>query len=68
MGRRSYAIYLWQLPIFIELERHTDAWPVLFGVGTGLTLLVAAASWRVVEAPWLDHRRIGREALTPFPG
>lgn len=52
LGERSYAIYLWHLPLI--------GWAIDHGYGKGgilaawvLTVLAAAASWRFVERPFL---------------
>ena len=48
LGTVSYAAYLWNYPLTLWLRPHTElAGPV----AAALTLLVAAASWRLVEAP-----------------
>ncbi len=48
LGTVSYAAYLWNYPLTIWLRPHSDlAGPL----AAALTLLVAALSWRLVEAP-----------------
>ena len=80
LGRRSYGLYLYHLPLFVFWQRLVyhfapdaagrAAWmgpgPVLLVLGPGLCLL-AAASWRFVEAP-LDRLK-ERFPYAPFaPG
>jgi peptidoglycan/LPS O-acetylase OafA/YrhL len=59
VGTISYGIYLWHIPVLIEL--HRQGTPNAFGrllLGTlPLSLLLAAASYRLVEAPFLRLRR-----------
>jgi len=53
IGRISYGIYVFHWPIFLWLtEERTDLgmWP-LFALRTGLTLVVAIASYNLVEMP-----------------
>jgi peptidoglycan/LPS O-acetylase OafA/YrhL len=53
LGTVSYAAYLWNYPLTLWLRPHTElAGPL----AAGLTLVVAALSWRLVEAP-LTRRR-----------
>jgi peptidoglycan/LPS O-acetylase OafA/YrhL len=49
LGRRSYGVYLWHWP----LAEWTNRIPHQIGVplGIGLSLLLAEASWRLVERP-----------------
>ena len=50
MGRRSYAIYLWQGPF---AEWFGPRGPVWAGVGALATLVAAELSWRIVERRFL---------------
>ncbi len=56
VGRRSYALYLWNLPIGLAL-RELDAVERL-PIAVGLSLLAAEISYRLVERPALrwKHR------------
>jgi peptidoglycan/LPS O-acetylase OafA/YrhL len=56
-GERSYALYLWNLPIFCLLgwEFSAPLWVVIVA-GLPVTWGVAALSWRFVEQPFLRHR------------
>ena len=57
-GVASYSLYLWHLPIINALERHgIDSLAALTVLGTGLSLVVALVSYRVIEAPFLRLRR-----------
>lgn len=61
-GVRSYAIYLWHLPLFAVARQITDHDIVERIVALALTLAVAEASLHVIERPaqtWIRNR--GRE-------
>jgi peptidoglycan/LPS O-acetylase OafA/YrhL len=53
VGVRSYGLYLWHWPVFLLLtSRMTSlSGPSLLGVRLAVTLLLAIASFRLVEAP-----------------
>lgn len=54
LGNRSYGIYLWHWPIFNLLRPGVDVtWPdaIVFAARIGLTLIVADASYRLLELP-----------------
>nr|WP_298987790.1 acyltransferase family protein [uncultured Micrococcus sp.] len=57
IGARSYGIYLWHMPVVAFLpDRALYGQPVLRGaLILGLTLLIAALSWRFVEDPIRHH-------------
>ena len=59
VGRVSYALYLWQLPVLRAVERWTPTWAVGWRVAASLVLLVACtlASWFIVERPALAAKR-----------
>lgn len=62
IGERSYGIYLWHWPIFMMTRPGIDlAWSgaTVFGLRAGLTLLLAALSYRFVETP-VHQGAIGR--------
>lgn len=56
-GQRSYAIYLWHYPVgLLILIKGWGAgapWPVHLAVVAGTSVLLAMASWRFVEQPFL---------------
>ncbi len=57
LGERSYAIYLWQLPIIAAvsataLAEHRVWWGLVL---TAATLVLAELSWRLVEDPVRRH-------------
>jgi peptidoglycan/LPS O-acetylase OafA/YrhL len=56
IGVRSYGIYLWHWPVIAILAARAGAEATTFGVRaaeTALTITLAAASWRWIEAPIL---------------
>lgn len=62
LGRRSYGIYLWHWPIFMVTRPGIDVpWsePVTFVVRITATLIIAEASYRLVEMP-IRRGAIGR--------
>lgn len=67
VGRISYGIYLFHVPIYYLLWRYAPAgrpavyWPVV----TAISILVAAASWELVESP--IRRAVRRGLLRPAP-
>lgn len=74
VGRRSYAIYLWHLPLFglFALKGQPTSHRLLGrAVASGLTLVAAWASFRWVETPFY-RRRVEQPATAddgaPAPG
>jgi peptidoglycan/LPS O-acetylase OafA/YrhL len=63
IGRVSYGIYIWHLPIFVAVDRIGGDWTVLARVALGLagTALASVASWFLVE------RRFLRMKMRPKP-
>ena len=59
VGRVSYALYLWQLPVLRAVERWTPTWAVGWRVAASLLLLATCtvASWFLVERPALEVKR-----------
>ena len=60
LGRISYALYLWHLPLIVAF-----GWKV----GVPLALVVAALSYRFVELPFLRRRhpaRVGDALARPL--
>lgn len=62
LGKISYAVYLWHLPIAILLP--IGQGPVLALVTFVLSVLIAEVSWRVVERPALRWRSASK-AIRP---
>ncbi|HEY2303825.1 MAG TPA: acyltransferase, partial [Acidimicrobiales bacterium] len=52
IGQRSYGIYLWHWPIFAVLQPGVLHGVPLFALRLGVTMVVAAASYRYVEMPF----------------
>ena len=62
IGRRSYGIYLFHVPIFVALEPFRERQNAInlvlvTAARLGLTFLAAEISWRLVEAPALRLKR-----------
>ncbi|MDQ1402909.1 MAG: hypothetical protein QOG03_1225 [Actinomycetota bacterium] len=67
IGKRSYGLYLWHLPIFTVFDRwsHRPPLPARLAVELVVTFAVAEASYRWVETPFLRRkRRVADEAVT----
>jgi len=55
LGRISYSVYLWHLPIIAEVARHHPNDPlVVTAIAAPLTLAIGWLSYTVVEAPLLS--------------
>ncbi len=68
LGRISYSLYLWNLPILLIVGRGQGVSAELIGLGTAL--IVASISYRYIEQPFLRRGTQGRERsakLTPVP-
>jgi peptidoglycan/LPS O-acetylase OafA/YrhL len=80
IGKRSYGIYLWHWPVIVILAAALPSWQNAFltewligGLAVGVTVGVAALSYRFVEEPirrgglraWFD-RGFGRGSLRPL--
>ena len=67
VGRVSYGLYLWHLPVFWAISRHTPSWPPIVRMIVALLLTVAATavSWKLVERPAQRLRR--RFGNVPIP-
>ena len=59
VGRVSYGLYLWHLPVFFEVHRHSASLPTAAQIGIALSLTTACtvASWRFVETPFLRRKQ-----------
>jgi peptidoglycan/LPS O-acetylase OafA/YrhL len=69
LGRRSYAVYLWHVPLLYAAYHLLPGGDVMTTVaGVGMTLGVSVLSWRFVEAPALRHKsRFERSAPALLP-
>ena len=64
----SYSAYLWHQPIFAFARSYLKDRPAPFTLIllTPVILLLAYLSWRYVEAPFRDRRRVGMKGLIWF--
>ena len=59
IGERSYAVFLWHLPIafglmtLLKLDLFEGSFLVVAGLTLGCSLIVADISWRLLERPVL---------------
>jgi peptidoglycan/LPS O-acetylase OafA/YrhL len=55
LGKISYSLFLWHIPVFVTLQRNAGHWPTLVRVGVGVTLafVLAWLSFTLVERPVL---------------
>jgi peptidoglycan/LPS O-acetylase OafA/YrhL len=64
VGKRSYGLYLWQVPAIALTERVLELPRVVeFALGVVATFVLATASFRFVEQPVLSWRRAHRARL-----
>jgi peptidoglycan/LPS O-acetylase OafA/YrhL len=71
MGKISYGLYLWHMPVFVETMRHTryrdlPHW-LPFAVAVIITFIAATFSYYVVERPFLRRKR-PRGTVAPSTG
>jgi peptidoglycan/LPS O-acetylase OafA/YrhL len=70
IGLISYSLYLWHWPVIVFAEYAGDA--RLSGWGSvaaiALSLGLAVLSWRWIERPFRDPRRLGRKAIFVWTG
>lgn len=67
LGRLSYGVYLWHLPLTLALNGHIHDRAILTAVVFTLAVLAAFASWSLVEQPaqrFRDRRPRLRQAVT----
>lgn len=68
IGLISYSAYLWHQPLF-AFARHTtfpEPGRSMFALLIMLTLVLAYLSWKLVETPFRNRRRIGRWQVLSF--
>jgi peptidoglycan/LPS O-acetylase OafA/YrhL len=64
VGLISYSVYLWHYPIFaLARIRLFDISVAMYGALIALALLLSYLSWRWVETPFRDAKRIGNNLL-----
>jgi peptidoglycan/LPS O-acetylase OafA/YrhL len=51
VGRRSYSLYLWHLPVFVFLPDSLGPWETL-AVGSPIALMLAHVSYEMIEHPF----------------
>lgn len=68
MGLISYSAYLWHQPVLAYLTVWSGTKPSGAPLWTGLAVIMLAswASWRFIEQPFRDRRRVGRRAVAWF--
>jgi peptidoglycan/LPS O-acetylase OafA/YrhL len=59
VGRVSYGLYLWHLPIIWAVARHARSWPAIARLAVAAILIISATmiSWRLIERPAQRMRR-----------
>lgn len=62
LGRVSYSLFLWHMPVFVVLQREAPHWPIPLRalVALAITATLTAASYHWVEKPVLRARRTAR--------
>lgn len=70
LGKASLSIYIWHLPVFVVLERHTEGWtwPVRTVVGLAVVSVIVVVLEAVVEGPtrsYLSSSRLLRLPARP---
>ena len=55
LGLVAYGLYLWHYPVFLSVQRYGTSWTIAgrLAVAIIVTALVTAASWFIVEKPFL---------------
>lgn len=67
LGTISYGVYLWHWPIFLALNGQRTGWsgPALFAARCAATVVLAGASWWLIEQP-IRRWRPARVPLLPL--
>lgn len=55
LGRVSYSLYLWHVPVIVFIDQRYSGWSAL-PIAAIASLILAALSYRYVEKPWLRKR------------
>ena len=70
IGLVSYSLYLWHWPLIVFIEYVTDApvrrWMSVAVIAASFAL--AYLSWRFIERPFRDPRRVGHQAIFCWTG
>jgi peptidoglycan/LPS O-acetylase OafA/YrhL len=66
IGKISYGLYIWQIPVLTLLDRHASQWPqiFLFIGAVAATLILGAMSYYLVEQPLRRSTLVARLAGT----
>ncbi len=67
LGKASLSIYIWHLPVFVVLARHTQqwAWPVRTLAGIAILLTIVLLLERLVEGPTRKFLATSRSLRLP---
>jgi peptidoglycan/LPS O-acetylase OafA/YrhL len=68
VGKRSYGLYLWHVPILVLIDIHwgLETWaPRLAGLA--VTAMIVPLSYRYIERPFLERKDARRPEPVPEP-
>lgn len=68
VGLISYSAYLWHQPLLVFLRLAGRASPAAVAITVASTFVLAWLSWRFVERPFRDRRRLSRRRIFGFAG
>ena len=65
IGLASYSAYLWHQPLFAfaRIRSVNEPSTLLFGTLCVLTIALAYLSWKFVETPFRDKKKISRQTI-----
>lgn len=68
IGLISYSTYLWHQPLFAFARHITtdEVSPLIYSALIAVSLALGFVSWKAIEAPFRDRRRIQRKPLVAF--
>jgi len=68
IGLISYSLYLWHQPIFAlaRVASISELSPLQYGGLILAAVVMAVISWRFVEAPFRDRKRVGSKGIAQF--